>query len=59
MDDSSVTVGVAADISNFTDGMAQASAAADETFGHVRAIARGFSADLHNFNANLTPALNR
>lgn len=36
-DDSSVTVGVAADISNFSDGMAQAGAIADETFGRIRA----------------------
>src|SRR5579872_506368 len=39
-DDSSVTVGVAADISNFTDGMAQARAAADATFGRIRASAQ-------------------
>lgn len=39
-DDSTVTVGVNADISNFTDGMAQASAAADATFGRIRASAQ-------------------
>ena len=39
-DDNGVTVGVAADISNFTDGMAQARAAADETFGRIRASAQ-------------------
>ncbi|MDE2166543.1 MAG: hypothetical protein KGJ66_09430 [Alphaproteobacteria bacterium] len=37
MADDRITVGVAADISNFTDGMAQAGAAADETFGRIRA----------------------
>jgi len=45
-DDSSVTVGVAADISNFTDGMAQASAAADETFGRIRASAQSAAAGM-------------
>ncbi|MGH6976036.1 MAG: hypothetical protein ACREED_03315, partial [Stellaceae bacterium] len=37
MADDRITVGVAADISNFTDGMEQASAAADATFGRIRA----------------------
>src|SRR5487761_373287 len=40
MSDDQITVGVAADISNFTDGMAQASAAADATFGRIRASAQ-------------------
>ena len=36
MADDTITVGVAADIADFTDGMAQASAAADATFGRIR-----------------------
>lgn len=40
MTDDQITVGVAADISDFTDGMAQASAAADATFGRIRASAQ-------------------
>lgn len=35
-----ITVGVAADISDFTDGLTQASAAADATFGRIRASAQ-------------------
>ena len=37
MTDDTITVGVAADISDFTAGMAQAGAVADETFGRIRA----------------------
>ncbi|HKR18644.1 MAG TPA: hypothetical protein VJS41_00725 [Stellaceae bacterium] len=40
MADDQITVGVAADISDFSDGMAQASAAADATFGRIRASAQ-------------------
>lgn len=40
MADDQITVGVAADIADFTDGMAQAAAAADATFGRIRAGAQ-------------------
>ena len=40
MADDQITVGVAADIADFTDGMAQAGAAADATFGRIRASAQ-------------------
>ncbi|MGB8181031.1 MAG: hypothetical protein WCF13_01550 [Stellaceae bacterium] len=37
-----MNVDVAADISNFTDGTAQAGAIADETFGRIRARSAAF-----------------
>lgn len=46
MTDDQITVGVAADISDFTDGMAQASAAADAAFGRIRASAQSASAGM-------------
>lgn len=46
MSDDQITVGVAADISDFSDGMAQAGAAADSTFGRIRASAQSASAGM-------------
>ncbi len=38
MPDDRITVGFAADISDFTSGIAQTGAVADETFGRIHAI---------------------
>src|SRR5690348_3792548 len=46
MADNQITVGVAADIADFTDGMAQAGAAADATFGRIRASAQSASSGM-------------
>lgn len=46
MADDQITVAVAADVSDFTDGMAEASAAADATFGRIRASAQSASSSM-------------